>query len=786
MISIVLLVPVLLLFLHEIFATAVTVETFPGASTEKNSGDNSGDSAPAISADISAATGLWVDSNGDTFFVDYSTNLVRKMDTSGIITTIGGSGEEVAADRGGPFTSVSLLDPWGVVGDSDFLYVSEASRVWQYNRSSGIATVYAGTKTTGSIGNGGAATAAQLSQVCGMWLTDEGELYITEYGNNWVRVISSTGIISAFAGGSTTSGYGGDGGPATSTNALLASPQGVYMSSDGTLYIAERGNEVIRSVSSGIIDTFAGKGSKLGDGWLATETILSTPFDVKGDSVGNIYILEGRGSIRVVGYETNLITTLANGFNSPRSIWLLPNDSTVFIGQTAYLKTIKSFAVVPSPTVSPTTRSPTAPTTPRPTKNPTPRPTTYSPTFTPLPTVDPTGPTAPPSTSAPTAPTAPPSTSSPTYSPTFTPLPTASPVAPTAPPSTSSPTYSPTFTPLPTASPVAPTAPPSTSSPTYSPTFTPLPTASPVAPTAPPSTSSPTYSPTFTPLPTASPVAPTASPSTLVPTVLPSTIVPSFSPSLIPSFIPSFNPSTAVPSPSPSSTLSPSRLPSTVPTRSPTILPTASPSALPSLSPTAADDEIVKVSGVSRVKFVNGQTLNAVSINTLLEAFSNISVNAQSVEITSTVLVEQSQTRRILITSSSTYDIGFVSSYIMSYHPGYKTTELATLKSETIRDAVEEGQFENTLRDLAKARNATQLLNGTCNELTTLSSTIVSSSSSSSSKSGGLHVGWLALVIIGCVVFATLQLSVILYFHKKKEMKDFKKIYVSESAKEDV
>lgn len=122
----------------------------------------------------------------------------------------------------------------------------------------------------------------------------------------------------------------------------------------------------------------------------------------------------------------------------------------------------------------------------------------------------------------------------------------------------------------------------------------------------------------------------------------------------------------------------------------------------------------------------------------------------------------------------------------MSYHPGYKTTELATLKSETIRDAVEEGQFENTLRGLAKARNATQLLNGTCNELTTLSSTIVSSSSSSSSKSGGLHVGWLALVIIGCVVFATLLLCVILYFHKKKEMKDFKKIYVSESAKEDV
>lgn len=228
-------------------------------------------------------------------------------------------------------------------------------------------------------------------------------------------------------------------------------------------------------------------------------------------------------------------------------------------------------------------------------------------------------------------------------------------------------------------------------------------------------------------------------------------------------------------------------MPSTVPTRSPTILPTASPSALPSLSPTTADDEIVKVSGVSRVKFVNGQTLNAVSINTLLEAFSNISVNAQSVEITSTVLVEQSQTRRILATSSSTYDIGFVSSYIMSYHPGYKTTELATLKSETIRDAVEEGQFENTLRGLAKARNATQLLNGTCNELTTLSSTIVSSSSSSSSsKSGGLHVGWLALVIIGCVVFATLLLCVVLYFHKKKEIKDFKKIYVSESAKEDV
>eukprot|EP01042_Synura_sphagnicola_P026893 gene26894-34746_t len=223
---------------------------------------------------------------------------------------------------------------------------------------------------------------------------------------------------------------------------------------------------------------------------------------------------------------------------------------------------------------------------------------------------------------------------------------------------------------------------------------------------------------------------------------------------MVPSQVPTANPTYApsgLPSSEPSSRPSsqPSSHPSSLPTGQPTLSPTAptfKPTKAPSFSPTVKNDDVVKVSGTSRVKFVNGQTFNQVSLETLVSAFQNISDNAQSTAVTSTVLVGLSSpqsVRRGLIARVSMsvsgqpsyiYDIGFLSSYEMSYHAGYTSSELAVLKTTKVRQAIEVGEFESVLRNLAVVRNATQLLNASSSEVRSLDSVVVSSSSSSSSK----------------------------------------------------
>eukprot|EP01040_Poterioochromonas_malhamensis_P015337 gene15337-biopygen3606 len=231
----------------------------------------------------------------------------------------------------------------------------------------------------------------------------------------------------------------------------------------------------------------------------------------------------------------------------------------------------------------------------------------------------------------------------------------------------------------------------------------------------------PTFSPTVetfipTRAPSISPTVHTQGPSespTHGATIIPTTVL-----SQVPTTNPSFSPS-ALPSQEPSSVLSDQ------PTFSPTVE-TFIPTRAPSISPPVKNVDLVQVSATSRVKFVYGQALNQVSLETLVSAFQNISDNAQSTAIISTVLAGQSSpqsVRRGLMASMSVsgqlsyiYDIGFLSNYEMPYHAGYTSSQLAVLKTTKVRQAIEVGQFESVLRNLAVVRNATQLLNASSSE----------------------------------------------------------------------
>ena len=185
----------------------------------------------------------------------------------------------------------------------------------------GVISTYAGTGSWNYSGDNQLATGATFANPQGVAVDAVGNLYIADSLNQVVRKISiATGVISTVAGVPPIAGNSGDGGPAT--EAKLNTPTSVAIDGAGNLYIADKGNNLIREVNTttGIITTVVGgahasSGSDgLGDGGLATAALLSGPSDVATDAAGNLYIADSfHGLIRRVDAVSGVITAIAGG-----------------------------------------------------------------------------------------------------------------------------------------------------------------------------------------------------------------------------------------------------------------------------------------------------------------------------------------------------------------------------------------------------------------------------------------------------------------------------------------
>ena len=244
---------------------------------------NMGDGGPATSAQISTIQGIAIDRWGNLYLSDTGNHRVRKISTSGFITTLAGTGVAGFSGDGGPATAAQLNLPYGLAADlAGYVYVADLNndRVRRIGPD-GVITTVAGNGIRGSSGDGGAATSAPLLTPRNVVVDAAGNFYFSEFDGHRVRKVTPGGIISTVAG-TGVAGFSGDGFPAV--NAQLDFPAGLAVDRLGALYIADSQNHRVRKIlAGGIISTVLGG---------SPSTALGTPVAVAVDMAGTLYVAD--------------------------------------------------------------------------------------------------------------------------------------------------------------------------------------------------------------------------------------------------------------------------------------------------------------------------------------------------------------------------------------------------------------------------------------------------------------------------------------------------------------
>jgi len=259
------------------------------AGTAGSNGYN--DSSNGLLAQFNYPHGVAVDQSDNVYVADLDNQVIREISATGAVTTLAGIGNSGYVDGSAQFARFD--DPYSVAVDSSGnVYVAD-----EYNNairkiSNGTVSTLAGSGLVGAAN--GTGQAASFHGPHGVAVDASGNVYVSDSWNNLIRKITPAGLVSTYAGGGSTA--------ATVTGPALSgsfnNPQGLAVDAWGTVYVADRGNNMIRAISpSGVLSVLAGQvtpGSTNATGTLAS---FDSPFGVAVDTAGNVYVADGNNDM---------------------------------------------------------------------------------------------------------------------------------------------------------------------------------------------------------------------------------------------------------------------------------------------------------------------------------------------------------------------------------------------------------------------------------------------------------------------------------------------------------
>jgi sugar lactone lactonase YvrE len=261
--------------------------------------------------------GVDIHSSGDIYLGDYQNKVIKHIDgRTGVTSIIAGTGHEEYNGDGLPSLSTNICSPLGVaVDESRNVYFTDFdnNRVRMISSSTGLVTTVVGTGEAGYNGDGFSSSSATLTNPVGVALDGQGNLYVADSGNHRVRRVDLSSLEISTVAGTDQIGYNGD--DIAATSATLNSPHSIAFDPVGNIYFTDRLNHRIRKINSetGVISTVAGTGvaGYSSNDVVATSAMLHLPRGIAFDESANLYIEDGEDNrVRNINAATGIMTTL--------------------------------------------------------------------------------------------------------------------------------------------------------------------------------------------------------------------------------------------------------------------------------------------------------------------------------------------------------------------------------------------------------------------------------------------------------------------------------------------
>ena len=264
----------------------------------------------SIEARFNYPSGIAVDASGTLYVADQRNNKIRKITSSGVVSTLAGTGNIGSIDGIG--TTAGFFYPMGIAVDaSGTLYVADQrNNKIRKITSSGVVTTLAGIGSSGSAN--GIGTIASFNYPSGIAVDTSGTVYVADQRNYKIRKITSSGVVSTLAGSGNIGSIDGIG-----TEASFYNPTGIAVDVSGTIYVADQNNSIIRKITpSGFVTTFAGNGYTGSNDSTGTAASFFYPTGIAVDNSGNVYVADQRNNkIRKIT-STGVVTTFAGNGTS--------------------------------------------------------------------------------------------------------------------------------------------------------------------------------------------------------------------------------------------------------------------------------------------------------------------------------------------------------------------------------------------------------------------------------------------------------------------------------------